>query len=169
MTDSAKFLIVGKIVGAHGVRGEVKVLSYTAEPKSLPTLPGLTDDRGRPLTVKLRGVIKDAVILAIDGVTDRNVAETLKGTLLQVPRASLPELPEDADEFYLEDLIGLEVRSEGKTYGRVASVQNYGASDILEITRDGQKQTEMFAFTEANFPELDIDGGFIRLSLPEEV
>lgn len=169
MKENSKFLIVGKIVGAHGVRGEVKVLSYTAEPKNLPTLSGLTDDKGRPFKVKMRGIIKDAVILAIEGVTDRNMAETLKGTMLQVPRDSLPELPVDADEFYLEDLVGLEVRSAGQAYGRVVSVQNFGASDIVEISREGQRQTEMFAFTEANFPEMDIASGFLVLNVPEEV
>ncbi len=169
MTDTTKFLTVGKIVAAHGVRGEVKALSYTEEPKTLATLPGLMDAKGRALKVVYRGIVKDALILKIDGVDDRNAAEAMKGTLLQVLRTALPALPEASEEFYLEDLVGLEVRSEGAVIGRVASVQNYGASDILEIAREGQSATEMFAFTEANFPELDIEAGWILLSVPEEI
>ena len=169
MTES-KRIIVGKILGAHGIRGEVKLASYMEDPRAIGTLPDLrSEDGGRLFKLTIRGQGKDHLIASLEGVTDRNTAETLKGILLSADRAALPKL---ADEklHYQEDLLGLEVRLKDESvFGIVASVQNFGASDILEIKREGQKQTEMFAFTEANFPEVHVGKGWLLLDLPEEI
>jgi 16S rRNA processing protein RimM len=168
-----KNIIVGKIVGAHGIRGELKLASYTADPRAIAEFPLLhSEDGKRTFRLKVRGAAsaqgKDYLIVQIEGVTDRNAAELLKNITLTVPRDALPEAEED--EVYHEDLVGLAVKlADGTVFGRVAAVQNYGASDIIEIAREGQKQTEMFAFTDENFPEINLRDGWLLLNLPEEV
>src|ERR1700754_1218370 len=105
-----RMILLGAIAGVHGVRGEVKVKSFTADPLAIATYGPLYDDDGRRFDLKLtQKAAKDTIVIAkIDGIADRTAAEALKGKRLYAPRAALPAL-EDETEFYANDLIGLKV------------------------------------------------------------
>src|SRR4051812_11182817 len=110
MKDQKQMILLGAIAGVHGVRGEVKVKSFTADPLAIATYGPLYDDQGRKFDLKLtQKAAKDAIVIAkIGGIADRNAAEALKGMRLYAPREVLPAI-DDADEFYAIDLIGLAV------------------------------------------------------------
>ena len=150
---------VGVITGASGLEGALRVKAFTEDPDGLERLGALEDDGGRPLALSVRGVRKGVVIAKIDGVADRSAAERLKGMRLYVPRAALPEPP--ADEFYHADLIGLRVeRPDGAPLGTVTAVHNFGAGDLLDVTRDDGKSV-VLPFTSDQVPVVDIAGGRI--------
>jgi 16S rRNA processing protein RimM len=158
---------LGAIAGAHGVRGLVRIKSFTEAPEDLSAYGPLSDEAGRRrFDVTVKSQAKGALIAAIAGVDDRDAAEALKGTRLYVDRAALP--PTEEEEFYHADLIGLNAEDRsGKAIGRVAGVQNYGAGDILEIARtDG---TELLVpFTKAAVPEVDLAGGRLVVDPPAQ-
>jgi len=166
MSDDHRVLL-GYIAGAHGIRGEVLVKSFTGDPADIAAYGSLSDEAGtRTLTFTKVRVATKGVIAAVDGVTDRNGAEALKGTQLYVERAMLPE-PED-DEFYYEDLVGLDVvTTDGVSIGAVTAIQNYGAGDLLEYRIAGQKRTELLPFNETFVLEVDLDAGRVMVVLPE--
>jgi 16S rRNA processing protein RimM len=145
------------ITGASGLEGALRVKAFTEDPDGLDRLDALEDDDGRPLALSVRAVRKGVVIAKIEGVTDRDAAERLKGRRLYVPRAALPEPP--ADEFYHADLIGLRVeRPDGVALGTVTAVHNYGAGDLLDVTCENGK-TVVLPFTRDQVPVVDIAGG----------
>jgi 16S rRNA processing protein RimM len=156
-------VLMGAIVGAHGVRGQVRVKSFAAAAKDIASYGPLEDARGRAYTLTVKGGADDIVIASIDGITDRDQAEKLKGTELFVRRDALPA-PEDG-AFYHADLVGLDVRlKDGTAFGTVRAVHDFGAGDSLEIARtDGDV---MVPFTKAAVPVVDIAGGFIVLDPP---
>lgn len=124
-------ILVGVITGAHGIRGEVKLKSFTETPDSITAYgPLLTASRSRIEIEKLR-TQKDGFIATLKNVRDRNAAEALKGTELYVYRAQLPET--EKDEVYLKDLIGKPVQSNGAALGSIAGFQNYGAGELMEL------------------------------------
>lgn len=137
MSDTSKIL-VGKIVAPQGLRGEVRVQTFTDTPDDLKSLD--------VLDIKLtfvRSAGRDVAICQIDGVHDRNGAEALRGTELYVDRASLPDLSDD--EFYQADLIGMDVVQDDNKVGRVVTIHNFGAGDILEV-----ESGDLFSFVGAN-------------------
>jgi 16S rRNA processing protein RimM len=149
-------LLLGQITAVHGIRGDLIVRSYTADPADIAAYGPLTDkDGGKPLTLSVVRVSDKGVVVRAKGISDRNAAETLKGRELYVLRSQLPAA--DDAEYYHADLIGLEAFTEdGLTFGRVVAVQNFGAGDLLEIrTREG-RDTEFIPFTNACVPEVDI-------------
>lgn len=150
---------VGVIVGPHGIRGQVRVKSFTAEPEDIAAYGPVTDEFGtRTFTLNVTGRSKGVVLCAIDGVDDRNAAEALRGVRLHVDRAVLPA-PEEEDEFYHADLIGLRVEfSDGVVLGRVAAVYDFGAGDVLEVRAENGGVT-MLPFTREAVPVIDLDGG----------
>jgi 16S rRNA processing protein RimM len=164
-------ILVGAIAGAHGVRGQVKIKSFTDDPAAVAAYGPVTDESGRrTFRLTLTGATQAAngmVIARIDGVSDRNEAEALKGLRLYVARAALP--PTDEGEYYRADLIGLRAeRRDGSAYGRVVDVQNYGAGDLLEIERaDGER--EFLPFTVATAPIVDIASGRLVVEPPAVV
>lgn len=160
-------LCVGVIAGAHGVRGLVKIKSFTADPANLTAYGALTDESGaRRYQVALTGRAKGVLLARIEGVDDRDAARALRGARLYIARAALPE-PED-EEYYHADLIGLAVEDRaGAPLGRVAAVQNFGAGDILEIERPDQG-TLLVPFTKAAVPLVDPAGGRVVVEPPEE-
>ncbi|MCH6587046.1 MAG: ribosome maturation factor RimM [Proteobacteria bacterium] len=160
-------LCVGVIAGAHGVRGLVKIKSFTADPADLTAYGPLTDESGaRRYQVAVTGRAKGVLLARIEGVGDRDAARALRGARLYVARAALPE-PED-EEYYHADLIGLAVEDRaGAPLGRVAAVQNFGAGDILEIERPDQG-TLLVPFTKAAVPLVDPAGGRVVVEPPEE-
>ena len=160
-------LCVGVIAGAHGVRGLVKIKSFTADPANLTAYGPLTDASGaRRYQVVVTGRAKGVLLARIEGVGDRDAARALRGARLYVARAALPE-PED-EEYYYADLIGLAVEDRaGAPLGRVAAVQNFGAGDILEIERPDQGIL-LVPFTKAAVPLVDPAGGRVVVEPPEE-
>lgn len=158
---------LGMIVAAHGIRGEVKVKSFTESPRAITSYGPLTDRSGRVLKLRLRGAPKgEMLIAAVDGVTDRNAAEALRNTELFVPRRMLPRA--EAGEYYHADLVGLAAETlEGALLGRVVAVRNFGAGDMLEIepagAQGGSRDTVMVPFTDPAVPEVDVDAGRLRI------
>lgn len=165
-----KLIQVGMIASAHGVRGELKLRSFTADPLSLLDYQPLLDAKGeREFSFTLRGEAKGQLIVRIKGVDDRNEAEKLAGIELFIPRDRLPENG-DEDDFFIEDLIGLEVRLvSGAHYGHIKQVMNFGAGDIVEITPRHTKKTELYPFTKASFPTIHIHDGYVMLDAPEAI
>lgn len=167
-------IAVGAVVGAHGVRGLVRVKSYTAEPEDLAAYGPLSDAAGRRrFRLTLKGRSKGLLLAAIEGVADRDAAEALAGTELYLERSALPAL-EDEDEFYYSDLIGLDaLDQEGRSLGRVKAVHNYGAGDLLEIAGapggGGREGALLLPFTKAVVPEIDLAGGRLVVVPPGEV
>lgn len=160
-----KRVCLGKIVAAHGIRGEVKVRSYTQNASDIDRYGELENRDGtRRFKIKSVGMAKENVRVKIDGVCDRNAAEALIGTELYVGREVLPELPEE--EFYKTDLIGLKVclRTPENEIGTVEGFCNFGAGDILEIRITGQKETEMLPFTAQYVPTVNLNDGYIIVS-----
>ncbi len=129
-----ELILVGRVAGAFGVRGEVRITSFTAEPLALVDYRTLLREDGSPgLTLAGGRVAKGSVVARAREVETRDQAEALRGLRLYIRRDSLPP-PEDEDEFYVADLVGLSVVSpDGASLGRVRSVRDFGAGDLLEI------------------------------------
>jgi 16S rRNA processing protein RimM len=158
-------VLMGVITGAHGVRGLLRVKSFTAEPDAIAAYGPLEDERGeRRFRLEPVGAVKGVLIARLDGVADRNAAERLKGVRLYVARGALPEPGEE--EYYHEDLVGLAVMlKEGTPLGKVRAVHDYGAGHSLEVERPGGG-TVIVPFTEAAVPVVDIGGGRIVVDPP---
>ena len=160
-------VLLAAVIGAQGLKGEVKAKLFTATPDALPRYGELHTKGGRKLKITaFRPSKPGEAVIAFEGVADRNAAEALKGTELFVDRTALPGT--DEDEFYHADLIGLEVRdSEGRVLGKVMSLHNFGASDVLEFSRpDGD--TVLMAFTKETAPVINVAEGFIIVAVPED-
>lgn len=165
MSASDKRVCVGVVAGAHGVRGAVRIKSFTAEPKDVAGYGPLEDEGGgQHFTLRLVGAAKGVVIGWLSGVTDRDHAEALRGLTLYLPRDALP--PTEAEEFYHADLIGLEaVLGDGTPLGQVKAVHDFGAGDTLEITRS-EGPPAMVPFTRAVVPVVDLDAGRLVVAPP---
>lgn len=176
---SDKLLLMGAILGAHGIKGEVKVKSFAAQPSDIAGYGALTDAKEkRSFDLSIVGTsdaTRGILIARIAGVTDRNAAEALKGTELYVARDRLPKLT-DTEEFYFADLVGLQAVDEGgKLFGRVVSVDNYGAGDLLLIAPESSDQGDgadddsfVVPFTKAFVPVVDVAAGKLVLNLPKD-
>lgn len=158
---------LGVITGAHGVRGLVRVKSFTEVPEDVAAYGPLSDEDGTPVpTLTVTGRGKDALLARVEGVADRDQALALKGTRLYVPRDVLPALDEE-QTYYHADLLGLAAEDpEGRPLGRVVAVHNFGAGDILEL--DGG-DARLVLFTRQAVPVVDLEGGRLVVELPEEV
>jgi 16S rRNA processing protein RimM len=160
-------VLLAAVMGAQGLKGEVKAKLFTHAPDALPRYGVLHTSSGRKLKITaFRPTKAGEAVIAFEGVADRNAAEALKGTELFVDRAALPQAGED--EFYHADLIGLEARdSEGRVLGKVSAIQNYGASDVIELHRpDGDHV--LLAFSKETVPVLNIAAGYIVVAVPED-
>ena len=158
---------LGRIVGAHGVRGIVRIKSHTANPDDLTAYGALSDEAGtRRLTVTVTGHVKGLVLARVEGIDDRDAAEALRGTDLYVPRAALP--PTEGEEYYHVDLLGLRAESEdGTALGRVSAVHDHGAGPIVEIQPPDGPST-LVPFTREHVPAIDIEAGRMVVAAPEE-
>ena len=162
-------ILLGAIAGVHGVRGEVKVKSFTADPLAIAAYGPLYGDDGRRFDLKLtQKAAKDTVVIArIDGIADRNAAEALKGRRLYAPREALPALADDT-EFYATDLIGLRVEDRGgKPLGKVVDIADYGAGDVIAIAGGPEGDFEL-PFADRFVPVVDLAGARIVVDLPED-
>lgn len=159
---------MGAVSTPRGLRGEIKVKSFTANPDDIAAYGPLWDEKAtREYRLKVVGQASGHVVVRIDGVNDRTAAEALKGLKLYAPRGALPE-PDD-EEYYHTDLIGLNaVLDDGAALGKVMAVRDFGAGEFLEIT-DGPQGGVMVPFSLDAVPEVDIEGGRIVVHLPEEL
>ena len=170
MTGAAKEerVCLGVIAGAHGVRGLVKIKSFTEVPEDVAAYGPVTDETGgRRFTITVKGRVKGSVLAALEGVADRDQAQALHGQQLFVPRDALP-VPDEEETYYQADLIGLAAEDpDGRSLGRVVAVQNFGAGDLLEVLGP-DRVSRYFAFTKEVVPELDVAGGRAVIRPPEE-
>ena len=159
-------ILLGRIAGAHGIRGEVLIKAFTAAPENIGTYGPLSDESGtRTFKLKSARATSKGVVARLQGVDDRNGAEALKGIALYIERERLPAAAEG--EFYHADLIGLAaVDGDGKPIGEIVTVQNYGAGDLLEIRLAGSSKTELVPFTDATVPEVDIAARRVVVVMP---
>jgi 16S rRNA processing protein RimM len=164
-TTMAKRLCVGIVTGPHGIRGAVRVKSFTADPADLGAYGPVSDETGtRHFRVHVVGMLKGVVLAELGGIADRNAAETLKGLHLYVDRAQLPEA--DAEEFYHADLLGLEARlADGTALGSVTGLYDFGAGESVEIT-GAKGEVTMVPFTKAAIPAIDRAGGTLTIDPP---
>jgi 16S rRNA processing protein RimM len=160
-------ICVGAIAGSFGVAGEVRLKSFCAEPEAIADYgPLYTEDGSRAFTIKLTRPVAGGLGARLTGVQTKEQADALKGTSLYADRARLPNLPDD--EFYHNDLIGLEARDTGGVLlGTVTAVHNFGAGDLIEIQGPGLKSPALLPFTLAVVPTVDLAAGRIVIDLPE--
>ena len=158
-------VLLGRISGAQGLKGEVVIHSFAEHPEDIAAYGPLSDAEGRrTFELNVVRVAEKGVIARVAGVADRTEAERLKGTELWIERERLPEA--DEGEFYYADLVGLRAMApDGSEIGEVVAVQNYGAGDLLEIRLEGTRRTELVAFTDAFVPEVDLEAGRVVVRL----
>lgn len=168
MKDPANPLLVARIGGAHGIKGEVRVKSLTEAPIAFAEYGPLLGSDGNRYEIIGARLARNMVITRFHGIDSREAAEALNGTELFVDRSALPENDAE-DEYYVQDLIGMKARDKnGEAFGTVEAVHDFGAGDIVEIRLSSGK-TELFAFTRENFPEIDLDAHRLVIVPPETV
>jgi len=169
MNSEDRLILVGQIGGAFGVKGEVRISAYTADPMALLGYSPLLGADGKPvLTLMSARPDKAGVVAKVKEIVTKEEADARRGQKLFVTRDALPE-PEE-DEFYLTDLVGLEARDPSDVVvGKVKSVQNFGASDMLEIAPAEGGPTWYLPVTRAAAPALHIGEGWLRIVRPTEV
>nr|WP_110814787.1 ribosome maturation factor RimM [Pseudoroseicyclus aestuarii] len=165
MDDS--HIAVGSLSGAYGVQGEVRLKSFCAEPEAIADYLPLTTEGGRLFEqIVITGRTANALTARVSGITTKEEADALRGTLLLAERSRLPALPDD--EYYHSDLIGLSVFDTGGTaLGRVTAVHDHGAGDLLEIRPEGASATVLLPFTREAVPTVDLGTGRIVADPPE--
>jgi len=161
-------ICVARIGAAHGVRGAVKLWTFTEDPLAVRDYgPLTTKDGARQFEVAQVREAKDHLVATFKGVASREDAERLNGIELYIAREKLPET--DDDEYYHADLIGLAaVNTAGEPLGRVAAIHNFGAGDIIEIAPP-HGPTLLLPFTNAVVPTVDLANGRVVIELPQEV
>ena len=165
-------MLIGEIGAAQGLKGEVRLRSYTQTPADIATYGSLQDETGaREIEIERVRITPKAIVARIKGVTTREGAEALNRTKLYASRAKLRPAEKAKDgEWYVADLVGLAaVNADGAELGAIVGVHNFGASDIVEIAPVSGEATFLVAFTEATVPEVDIANGRITVVLPEEL
>ena len=163
----ADLVCVGAIAGSFGVRGEVRLKSFTSDPEAVADYgPLVTEDGSTRYSLRLTRAVKNGFAARLEGVDTKEQADALRGTRLFAPRDRLPTLPDD--EYYHSDLIGLAVfDTGGGELGEVTSVQNHGASDLLELRVPGQSATVLLPFTLVCVPTVDLTARRIVADPPE--
>ncbi|HEY2426857.1 MAG TPA: ribosome maturation factor RimM [Pseudolabrys sp.] len=165
----ANRICVARIGAAHGVRGEVKLWSFTEDPAAVAQYGPLeTQDGTRCFEIEALRAAKDHFVARIAGVNDRDAAESLRNIELYIPRARLPKI-EEADTFYHADLVGLDaVTPDGARVGTVHALHNFGAGDIIEIAPDGGGEPLMLPFNETTVPKIDVAARQVVVVPPAE-
>ena len=163
----SELICVGSIAGAFGVKGELRVKSFCANPSDLAKYtPLLTEDGEKSFELSLIGEIKNGFSARIVGIDTKEAADALRGVSLFARREDLPELP--VDEYYYSDLIGFEVANTGGIFiGTVKTVVNHGADDLLEISIPGASDTALVPFTKIFVPTVDMNAKKIVIDPPE--
>jgi 16S rRNA processing protein RimM len=161
-------ICVARIGAAHGVRGAVKLWTFTEDPLALQGYgPLMTKDGARQFEIADVREAKDHLVATFKGIATRNDAEKLNGIELYIPREKLPAT--DDDEYYHADLIGLAaVNAASEPLGRIVAIHNFGAGDIIEIAPP-KGPTMLLPFTNAVVPTVDLAGGRVVIELPQEI
>jgi 16S rRNA processing protein RimM len=162
-------LLMGRIGAAHGIKGEVRIQSFTEDPLALASYgPLSTNKPGLTIKILAARTTTNVLVARLEGINDRNAAEKLNGVELYVDRALLPD-PDDDDDFYHADLIGLKARlADGSEIGEVMAVPNFGAGDLLEIRDPRSGDTYLYPFSKAVVPEVRIAEGYLMIDPPIE-
>jgi 16S rRNA processing protein RimM len=162
-------ICVARIGAAHGVRGAVKLWTFTEDPLAVQSYgPLMTKDGARRFEVTHARAAKDHLVATFKGIESREDAEKLNGIELYIAREKLPAT--DDDEYYHADLIGLAaVNAANEPLGRVIAIHNFGAGDIIEIAPLKGAQTMLLPFTNAVVPTVDLAGGRVVIELPQEI
>lgn len=161
-------ILLGAVLGAHGLKGEVKVRTFTENPDRLGAYGPLHDAHGRSYTVVgMRVLDGTSAVVQFDEIAERTAAEAIKGQELFVVRTALPQT--EAEEFYHADLVGLRVEdAEARLIGHIRGVHNFGAGDVVDIERtDGAEA--LLPFNRQFVSAVDIDAGRIVIAVPEEI
>jgi len=152
---------LGQVGAAHGLRGEVRLRSFTSDPAAISGYGPLETEDGRVFEIERLRPAKDHFVASFSGIRDRSAAEKLVNLKLYVPRERLPA-PADGDEFYHSDLIGLAVVDRaGKNLGTVVAIHNFGAGDLIEVRPVAGNRTELVPFDAINVPTVDVAAGQI--------
>lgn len=158
-----RLILIAEIRQAHGLKGEVRLTSYSEDPAALIAYSPLLTASGRQVTVERLKPAKGAFLAVLKDVRDRNASEALKGEKLFVPRARLPAPPDG--EWYQADLLGLMLQdASGTPVGRVEGVFNYGGGDLMEVAVAGKPGTVLVPLRGA---AVDLAAGVIRVDVPE--
>ena len=170
MPINTNTILLGQIGAAHAINGEVRIATHTQDPLAIGTYGPLDTDRpGLTITITKLRLQKNVVVAHIKGISDRTAAEKLNGVNLYLDRSKLPE-PEDEDDFYHADLLGLEARLEsGVVLGQVSAIPNFGAGDLIEIRDPQSGDTYLYPFTKAVVPHVRIADGFLTIVVPLDV
>jgi 16S rRNA processing protein RimM len=159
LNNPVQMAVIG---AAHGIKGELRVKTFTGAPEALGDYGPLSTRDGRIFEVLSIRPAGNVAVVRFKGIDGRTAAEALTGTELFVDRSALPESIEE-DEFYQADLIGLAVKDDtGAIIGKVLAVQNFGGGDILDLMV-GSRKGVLIPFTQAAVPEVSIAGGFVRI------
>lgn len=167
MTTPTNRVFLGQIGAAHGIKGSVRISAHTQDPEAIGSYGPLETDRpGLVITITKARLQKNVVIAHIKGINDRTAAEALNGVSLFVDRSRLPE-PDDEDDFYHTDLIGLDARLDnGTTIGKVSALPNFGAGDLIEVRDPTSGDTFLYPFTKAVVPVIRIAEGYLTIVVP---
>jgi 16S rRNA processing protein RimM len=171
MADGARIggarVCLGQIGAAHGVRGEVRLHSFTADPRAIASYGPLEAEDGRVFKIETLRPAKDHFVARLAGIRDRDAARALARTRLYVARERLPQTDEP-DEFYHADLIGLNVVDPaGENLGTVVAIHNFGAGDLIEVQPGAGGDTELVPFDTVNVPAVDLAAGKIVVDPPD--
>ncbi len=166
-------VLMARIGAPHGIRGEVRVSSFAADPLALGDYGPLSDENGTHYKVKKARPAKNVLVVSFKGINSREQAEKLRGLELYVERDCLPDDMEE-DEFYVTDLVGMDVLDEaGTLVGTVLDVPNFGAGDLLEIAPRMESggfsdKTYYLAFTRENVPDINFEKWSLTIKPPAE-
>jgi 16S rRNA processing protein RimM len=160
-------ICLGQIGAAHGVRGQVRLRSFTGDPEAIGRYGPLETEDGRVVQIESLRHAKDHFVASLKGVSDRSAAEQLTNVKLYVLRERLPK-PDQPDEFYHADLIGLAVVDRGgEPRGTVVAIHNFGAGDLIEVKPTDGHTTQMLPFDEATVPVVDLAAGRVVVVEPQ--
>jgi 16S rRNA processing protein RimM len=160
-------ICLGQIGAPHGVGGEVRLRSFTSDPRAIAGYGPLETEDGRVFEIESLRAANHHFVAQLSGIRDRDAASTLANIKLYVPRERLPQT-EEPDEFYHADLIGLAVVDPaGQTLGSVVAIHNFGAGDLLEVQPDSGDSTELISFDAVTVPTVDLAAGRIVVARRE--
>ena len=163
-------VLLGVVAAPHGVRGLVRIRSYTEDPMAIASYGPLSDETGRKqYRVEALSTVKETVLARIEGVADRTAAEALRGLRLYVERERLPAPAER--EWYEADIVGLAaVGQDGRDWGKVIAFHDFGGGRTMEISGGrASRSSVMLPFTAAAVPEIDVEGGKVVVDPPAGV
>lgn len=168
--DTSRKLLMGRIGAAHGIKGEVRIQSYTEDPLAIMDYGVLaTGTPGQSIEILEARTTTNVLVARIKGVSDRTGAEKLNGTELYIDRDLLPQI-EDEDDYYHADLVGLRAQlADGTSLGEIMAVPNFGAGDLLELRDKASGETRFIPFTRDAVPEVHIAAGYVVIVPPVEV